>query len=126
GGRVSGARAMVGKLLGIKPILGTVDGEVVPIDRARGGKRVQPRLVQLIAERVDAGKPLVVGVGHAQAPVWADRLRRLMEQRFEVREMLMTDIGPVVGTHAGPGCVGTVAFQPTEEEWELVKPLGGG
>ena len=55
--------------------------------------------------------------------MWADRLRTLIEQDLQVEEMISTDIGPVVGTHAGPGCVGCVVFQPDEEEWPLVRAL---
>lgn len=123
GGRIGKARAIVGKLLGIKPILGVVDGEVTAIDKARGGRRVHPRIVQLVAERIDPKKPIVMGVAHAQAPVWADRLAELMSKHFKVTETIRSDIGPVVGTHAGPGCVGTVVFQPTAEEWALIRPL---
>jgi len=123
GGRIGKAQAWVGKLLAIKPILGVVEGEVVPVDKVRGGRRVHPRIVELVRERVDAKKPIIACVAHAQAPVWCDRLRKLLEKSFEVRESLQTDIGPVVGTHAGPGCVGIVFFQPTEEEWPLIAPL---
>jgi DegV family protein with EDD domain len=123
GGRIGKAQAWVGKLLAIKPILGVVDGEVVPLDRVRGGRRVHPRMIELMKERIDPKKPLIVAIAHAQAPVWADRLRKLMEKSFQIRELILTDVGPVVGTHAGPGCVGTVFFQPTEEEWPLIEPL---
>ena len=123
GGRIGKAQAIVGKFLGIKPILGVVDGEVTAIDRARGGRRVHPRIVQLVSERIDPKKPIVMGVAHAQAPVWADRLAKLMSKHFKVSETILSDIGPVVGTHAGPGCVGTVVFQPTPEEWSLIRPL---
>lgn len=123
GGRIGKARAVVGKFLGIKPILGVVDGEVTAIDKARGGRRVHPRIVQLVSERIDPKKPIVMGVAHAQAPVWADRLAKLMSRHFKVSETILSDIGPVVGTHAGPGCVGTVVFQPTPEEWALIRPL---
>jgi DegV family protein with EDD domain len=123
GGRIGKAQALVGRLLGIKPILGVVGGEVVPVDRVRGGRKVQPRIVQLVAQRIDPKLPIVAAVGHAQAPVWGDRLRRLLESTFKIREMIVSDIGPVVGTHAGPGCVGTVFFQPTDEEWPLIAPL---
>jgi DegV family protein with EDD domain len=123
GGRIGKARAMVGKLLGIKPILGVVDGEVTAIDRVRGGRQAHPRIVELLKERIDPKKPVMAGVAHAQAPVWGDRLRALLEKSFEVRERIVTDVGPVVGTHAGPGCVGCAVFQPTEEEWPLLAPL---
>lgn len=124
GGRIGKAQAWVGKLLAIKPILGVVGGEVVPVDKVRGGRRVHPRIAELVKERVDPKKPIVACVAHAQAPVWCDRLRKLLEKDFIVGESLETDIGPVVGTHAGPGCVGVVFFQPTEDEWPLIAPLG--
>jgi DegV family protein with EDD domain len=123
GGRIGKARALVGNLLGIKPILGVTDGEVVSIDRVRGGRAAQPRLIELFRQRVDPGRPVVVSIAHAKAPVWADRLRALLEQSFGVAELFMAEMGPVVGTHAGPGTVGAALFQPTEEELPLVAPL---
>lgn len=123
GGRIGKAKALVGKILGIKPILGVVDGEVVPVDRALGGRQAHSKIVKLFRERIDPKRPVVVAVAHAQAPVWADRLRKLLEAELEVAELIRTDVGPVVGTHAGPGCVGAVLFQPTGEEWEMVQPL---
>ena len=126
GGRIGKAQAWVGKLLGIKPILGVVDGEVAAVDRVRGGRQAQRRIVELLCQRLDVQRPLVVAVAHAKAPVWADRLSQLIAQRFEIREKIVTDIGPVVGTHAGPGCVGCVVFQPTDEEWPLIGRLEEG
>lgn len=123
GGRIGKARALLGGLLGIKPILGIVNGEVAAVDRVRGGKAAHPRLVELFKQRVDADKPVMVGVAHAAAPLWAARLRSLLEQSFQILELLPGEIGPVVGTHAGPGAVGAVLFQPTEEELPLVAPL---
>jgi DegV family protein with EDD domain len=123
GGRIGKARALVGNLLGIKPILGVVDGEVVAVDRVRGGRAAHPRLIELWRERVDSRKPVVAGIAHAKAPVWADRLRLLIEESFQVSELLITEMGPVVGTHAGPGAVGAVLFQPTADELPLIAPL---
>jgi DegV family protein with EDD domain len=123
GGRIGRARATFGNLFGIKPILGVVDGEVVPIDRVRGGRAAHPRLLELFRERVAADLPVIAGVAHAKAPVWADRLRELLAGAFDVRELLVTEMGPVVGTHAGPGTVGAVVFQPTAEELPLLAPL---
>jgi DegV family protein with EDD domain len=123
GKRIGRARAALGKLLGIKPILGVVDGEVAAIDRVRGGRRAHPRIVELVAERVDSARPIVLAVAHAAAPVWADRLKSLLAERFELAEMVLSDIGPVVGTHTGPGCVGCVVFQPTDKEWTEIRPL---
>jgi len=123
GGRIGKAQALLGGLLGIKPILGLVGGEVTPVDRVRGGKAAQPRVVELFKERVDASRPVMIGVAHAAAPIWADRLRTLLQQSFIVAEIFGSEIGPVVGAHVGPGCVGAVMFQPTDEEAPLVAPL---
>ena len=126
GGRIGRARATFGNLLGIKAILGVVDGEVVPIDRVRGGRAAHPRLLELFKGRVAADLPVIAGVAHAKAPVWADRLRELLAGAFDVRELLVTEMGPVVGTHAGPGTVGAVVFQPTPEELPLLLPFEAG
>ncbi len=123
GGRIGKAQAFFGNLLGIKPILGVVDGEVVAVDKVRGGRAAQPRLVELLAKRVDPSRPVVVSIAHAKAPVWADRLRGLMARTFRFSELIVAEMGPVVGTHAGPGTVGAALFQPTEEELPLVAPL---
>jgi fatty acid kinase fatty acid binding subunit len=124
GGRIGKAQAFLGTLLGIKPILGLRDGEVVPLDRVRGGRNVQPKLVELFKERVDASQPVFVAVGHATAPKWAGRLRSAIGESFQVVEMFEGEIGPVVGTHVGPGTVGACLFQPTADELELLRPIG--
>jgi DegV family protein with EDD domain len=123
GGRIGKARAWLGGLLGIKPILGVIGGEVTPVDKVRGGRLAQPRLLELFRQRVDAARPVIVGTGHAAAPVWAERLRTLIEGSFHVLELVQGEIGPVVGTHVGPGCVGAVMFQPTEDEIPLLAPV---
>jgi len=123
GGRIGKAQAFLGGMFGIKPILGVSKGEVVPVDRVRGGKAAHPRLVELFKERVDAEQPVVVALAHANAPVWGERLKSLLEQSFKIHELISSEIGPVVGAHAGPGTVGACLFQPTEDELPLVSPL---
>jgi DegV family protein with EDD domain len=123
GGRIGKARALVGKVLGVKPILGVADGEGVAVDRVRGGRAAHPRLIELFARRVDPQRPVVAAIGHSKAPIWADRLRALLEERFITAELMVTEIGPVVGTHSGPGTVGAALFQPTAEELPLIAPL---
>ena len=126
GGRIDKARALVGGLLGIKPILGVVGGEVVAIDKVRGGRAAHPRIIELLGRRLDPARPVVAGIAHAKAPVWADRLRALVEGRFQVAELIVAEMGPVVGTHAGPGTVGAAVIQPTDDELPLVAPLPEG
>jgi DegV family protein with EDD domain len=123
GGRIGRARALVGGLLGIKPILGVVEGEVAPVDRVRGGRAAHPRILAILKERIDPARPVVVGVSHGNAPAWADRLEKLVRETFAVSELIQAEIGPVVGTHAGPGCVAISLFQPTGDEAALIAPL---
>lgn len=123
GGRIGKARAWVGGLIGIRPILAVERGEVVGIDRVRGRRAAQPRLLELAESKLEAGRPTIAGVAHARAPVWADRLRELVAARFAPLELYVTEMGSVVGTHTGPGCVGATFFQPTEEELPWLRPL---
>ena len=53
-----------------------------------------------------------------------DEQQILAHVLVQLRELVMGETGPVIGTHAGPGLVGLLAFQPTEEEAELLAPLG--
>jgi len=123
GGRIGRAQAMLGTLLGIKPILSLHEGEVTPIDRVRGGRKVIAKLLSILKDRVDVDRPVFVGIGHASAPKWAGKLRETIVETFQVVEVFESQIGPIVGTHVGPGTVGACLFQPTEEELELLQPV---
>jgi DegV family protein with EDD domain len=121
-GRIGKARALMGGLLGIKPILGIVDGEVAPVDRVRGGRAAHPRILEILHKQVDRKRPVFAAISHANAPVWADRLRALVRDQFQVAELIQTEIGPVVGANVGPGVVGICLFQPTDEEMSWIAP----
>jgi DegV family protein with EDD domain len=123
GNRIGRARALIGSLLGIKPILGVSDGEVVALDKVRGGRNAHRRILELAQEKLEAGVPVMASIAHSQAPVWADRLHKLVLETFRVDEMIVSEMGPVIGTHVGPGTVGLAIFQPTESELELIAPL---
>jgi DegV family protein with EDD domain len=106
GGRVSRFQGFVGGLLNLRPILQLEDGLVVPRDRVRTRARSIERLVALMAEDAPSGRLGHVGLMHAEAPDARDELRRQITARFEVAEWLEVEIGPVLGTHAGPGAIG--------------------
>jgi DegV family protein with EDD domain len=101
-GRLSGAKALVGSMLSVKPILTLRDGLVVE----GGRQRTRARALEHLATRAEAAAPfdwLAVGGGDA------DDLSVIVERLASVRTahpMIVTEIGPVVGTHAGPGIVG--------------------
>ena len=111
GGRIGRASAMAGGLLGIKPILTITDGEVVPLKRVRGNRRA----VQEFASAFEAGTTdeagLRVGIAHADAPDRAATLEKLVRDLRPRADLeAVTVLGPVVGTHAGPGTVGLFWF----------------
>lgn len=121
GGRIGKAQAFLGTLLGIKPILGQQHGEVVAVEKVRGGHKAQPRLIELFKKRVKPDEPVFAAVAHASAPKWVGRLKEQLMDSFLIEEMFESEIGPVVGAHAGPGAVGGILFQPTPEELELLR-----
>ncbi len=124
GGRIGGARAFIGTLLGIKPILAMAGGEVQAVDKARGGRRAQPKLIELLKEKVSTDTPVFGVVGHASAPKWGARMTELVRETFTIEELFEGEIGPIVGAHAGPGTVGCVLFAPDPEELELLRVDG--
>ncbi len=82
------------------------------------------RLLELLAAKVDPKQPILAGILHAAAPAAADRLRHQLVEEFRCAEVLIGEMGPVVGTHSGPGAIGIAALQPKPEELALLAPLG--
>jgi DegV family protein with EDD domain len=109
GGRIGGAAALVGTLLKVKPILCLKDGRVEPLDKVRSKRKALARLMEVIEERVGPGTPVRVAVLHAQVPDEAGELEQKVRARFNCTECYFAELGPVLGTHAGPGIVGLVA-----------------
>jgi DegV family protein with EDD domain len=107
GGRIGRAAAFAGNLLNVKPILTIRDGEVIPIKRVRGNAKAFAEFRQMFEATSTDSPQLKVGIAHAAAP---DRLAALRELVEHVRPNavieMATALGPVVGTHAGPGTVG--------------------
>lgn len=109
GGRISGAAAVVGGMLGITPILNVKDGVVEAAAKARGRKAAfQWMENQLKKEPADLGMP--IGFGHSDAPAVLEECRNFFLQRLEGADWRESDIGSVVGTHAGPGAAGIAYF----------------
>jgi DegV family protein with EDD domain len=115
GGRIGKAAAFAGNLLHVKPILAIRDGEVHPVKRVRGNQKAFQEF-RIAFEDATRNQPsLRVGIAHAAAP---DRLEALQELVRHVRPQAQveqaTTLGPVVGTHAGPGTVGFFWFHDPE------------
>lgn len=113
GGRISDAAAAAGAMLDIKPIL-LLDREgKLNLKRSvRGRKKSLSALADIMAERVESPVGTVI-VGHADSPEDAEKVRQAVVERFSPAEVLMLEIGPVIGTHVGPGMV-AVSFWGAE------------
>jgi DegV family protein with EDD domain len=104
GGRIGGAQAWLGGALKIKPIL-TVEAEITPIERVRTSRRAFERLVDLLRERAEAGADGWM-VQHIQAPEQARELAERGREIFGSEPVTVSEIGPVIGAHVGPGLLG--------------------
>ena len=112
GGRIGKAQGLAGQLLSVKPILHFEDGEVAPLKRVRGRAKALAELERLFVEGTEDSPDLHVGVGHAAAPADADALvARLRGARPRASYDLLVTLGPVIGTHGGPGTLGLFWFQ---------------
>ncbi|MCW2991862.1 MAG: DegV family protein [Solirubrobacterales bacterium] len=104
GGRIGAAQAWMGGALKIKPIL-TVDGEITPIERVRTSGRAFERMVEFLrSQQADGADGWIVQ--HIQAPEQAERLAEAGREIFGNDPVLVSEIGPVIGTHVGPGLLG--------------------
>jgi DegV family protein with EDD domain len=112
GGRIGRAAALAGNLLHVKPILTIRDGEVVPLKRVRGNHKAFQEFAQLFESTSTDSPSLRIGIAHAAAPERLAALRELVEHvRPHARIEIETQLGAVIGTHAGPGTVGFFWFE---------------
>ncbi|MBC8079816.1 MAG: DegV family protein [Gorillibacterium sp.] len=106
GGRIGKAAAILGSLLNIKPILSIdASGEITSVDKVRGQRKAMTRIVELLAETWGQDDPMEIGISHADALPLAEELSALISEHFNVKKTTFTWVGPVVGTHSGPGTV---------------------
>ena len=112
GGRIGRARALAGSLLNVKPILTIADGEVVPLTRVRGRQKALQEFRRRFEEATTDAGGLHVAIAHAEADEAVAQLQALvLEARPQAQIELVTSLGAVVGTHAGPGTIGFFFYQ---------------
>ena len=109
GGRIGAAQAWLGSALQIKPIL-TLEEEITPVERVRTRRRAVERMVEYARERAqdDAGTWVVQ---HIQDPETARQLVDECRQIFDSDPVFVSEIGPVLGAHTGPGLLGVGGIQ---------------
>ena len=104
GGRISGATALMGTMLNIKPVLHVDDtGRLVNIGKARGRQAALKALVDKMEQTAIDPHSQTVFISHGDCPEDAQTLAQMVRERFGVREIVINYIGPVIGAHSGPG-----------------------
>jgi DegV family protein with EDD domain len=105
GGRISRARAIAGTLLNVKPLLTVRDGEVVQLENVRTRAKAFERIAQLVADLGPLEALSIVQADETVGRQLEDVVRRVWTGPIET-----SILGPVVGTHAGPGAAGVIAI----------------
>ncbi len=116
GGRIGSASAWIGATLKVKPIL-TIEGEMQPVERVRTAGRAFERLVAHLETRKQDGCD-AFAVQHIQAPDVAERLVQRGREIYGREPDLLSEVGPVIGTHIGPGMLGVAGLRS-----ELLGPM---
>lgn len=106
GGRVSSAAALFGTMLGIKPVLHVDDaGHLIPVAKIRGRRQSLDSLVAHMEETVTNPGEQVIFISHGDCEKDAQYVADQIRARWNVKEIVLNEIGPVIGTHSGPGTV---------------------
>lgn len=108
GGRIGAAQALLGSALAVKPLLCLRDGRIEPLERVRTSARAMARL-QEIAVDAAGDEQVAVAIHHLAAATRADELAQALDLRLpKLDELVMTEVGAVVGAHTGPGMLAVV------------------
>ncbi|HXL78576.1 MAG TPA: DegV family protein [Candidatus Eisenbacteria bacterium] len=105
GGRLSRAQAMIGTMLDLKPLLLVADREIKPVERVRTRSRAITRMVEFLRAELPVEHVAVV---HAQAPEEAETIAAGLRLELPDQEIVIGEIGAVLGTHTGPRALGAV------------------
>jgi DegV family protein with EDD domain len=104
GGRISVSTAVIGTLLDIKPIMHVDDeGRLVPVTKVMGRKKSIRTLANNLKERIVDPEHQVIAISHGDCEEDAVLLKSLIAEDIKVRDVIINNVGPVIGSHSGPG-----------------------
>ncbi len=104
GGRISSSTAVIGSMLGIKPILHVDDmGKLINVSKVRGRKASINELFNKVKENAIIPSQQTVFISHGDCLDDANYLADLLKKELNVKEVIINYVGPVIGTHSGPG-----------------------
>ena len=111
GGRIGNGKAFLGTLLKVKPILILQEGAIEPLEQVRSKHKAQDRMLELVEEYLGTNGPKAkIAIAQALVPQEAHAISQELEERLGCCQPLTAGIGPVIGTHTGPGVIGVAAY----------------
>ena len=111
GGRVSPAVAIIGTALGIKPVMHVDDeGHLIPVSKVRGRRKSLDALVDHMVQTCTHPEGQTIFIGHGDSLEDAEYVAKLVRQKFKVKTVILNYIGPVIGSHSGPGTIALFFF----------------
>ena len=111
GGRIGMAKALLGSVLNVKPLLTMQDGEFVPVSQARTRRKGIERLVHFVRNALNIQELAIV---HSTTPDDAGSLRECIGSIFDKGRLHLTRLGPALGVHGGPGTIGVVVREQSK------------
>lgn len=114
GGRATAVRAWIANMLGVRPVIGFVDGEVKVIRKIGAKADVTAELVAELERTIAPGTPIWAGVMHGDAPMRAADVSRAIASRFDAKRLTVRTLSPSIYLHGGPGCIGVAAIDLTK------------
>lgn len=110
GGRIGGAKRLLGTALRVKPLLQFEDGQIEPLDQVRTKNKAYARLLDIATERLAGQSMAEAAVVDVDNPVDGERVAQMVADRFNPTAIYRTEVSPVVGTHVGPGTIGLAFY----------------
>ena len=106
GGRIGGAKRIMGTALRVKPMLEFRDGQIEPLEQVRTKHKAYARLLEIASERMAGRRMAEATIVDIDNPVDGDRVAQMVIDRFNPQVIHRSEVSPVVGTHTGPGTIG--------------------
>jgi DegV family protein with EDD domain len=111
GGRIGNAKAFLGTLLKVKPILILKDGAIEPCEQVRSKSKAKARMLEIAAEHLDGRAPdAQAAIAQALVPDEAAGLAQQLQELLDCPKPSVSPVGPVIGTHTGPGVIGVAVY----------------
>ena len=110
GGRIGGAKRLLGSLLSMKPLLELVDGKIDTLDSVRTKKKAIQTMLSFFEEDAKAKEVIHLTIFHGVAERDAEQVKEYVVDAYKPKTLIMSKLSPVLGVHTGPGTLGIAYY----------------